>query len=136
MKNYFLSALLVLLAMPFVWGQPVGNSQPTEKLEEIASSNLERYDTWNALDYFKQVRERKPEDVKANYDVAYTYFLLRDYASAEQEFQQLIELDKENFMPMASWYYAQSLKLAENTANVFPLLKASKANTMVKKLSA
>jgi len=127
MKNYFLSALLVLLAMPFVWGQPVGNSQPTEKLEEIASSNLERYDTWNALDYFKQVRERKPEDVKANYDVAYTYFLLRDYASAEKEFQQLIELDKENFMPMAGWYYAQSLKLAGKYSECIPAFESFKS---------
>ncbi len=110
MKNCLLIAVAFMLAMSHNWAQPpVG--QPTEKLETLASDNLGKNDTWNALDLYMKVYDRKPNDAKAIYDVAYTYFMLRDYPDAEAWFLKVLNADKEGIFKLSRWYYAYSLKL-------------------------
>jgi len=110
MKNIFLIALSLILSLSHNWAQPpVG--QPTEKLEGLASDNLEKYDTWNALELYMKVYDRKPTDSKAIYDVAYTYFLLRDYPDAEEWFKKVLDADAEGIFKIAHWFLAYSMKL-------------------------
>jgi tetratricopeptide (TPR) repeat protein len=121
MKNCLLLALVFLLALPSSWAQPTGGkNQPTEKLETIANDNLQKYDTWNALDFYKQVYERKADDPKAAYDVAYTYYLLRDYSSAEEWFKTTIDKDKDKSFTLARWFYAYNMKLNGKYAECIP----------------
>jgi len=110
MKNIFLSLLVILLVVTTNFAQPPAG-HPLEKIEMLAGDNLEKYDTWNALDLYKKVFDKKPDDAKAVYDVAYTYFLLRDYPDAEEWFKKLLDVDKDGIYKLSKWYYAYSLKL-------------------------
>jgi outer membrane protein OmpA-like peptidoglycan-associated protein/tetratricopeptide (TPR) repeat protein len=125
MKNCLLIALAFVLSLSYSWAQPpVG--QPTEKLETMAGDNLGKNDTWNALDLYMKVYDRKPNDPKATFDVAYTYFMLRDYADAETWFKKVLDTDKDGVYKLARWYYAYSMKLNGRYADCIPVYEQFK----------
>ena len=120
MKNCILIAFAFMLALTHNWAQPpVG--QPVEKLETLADENLGKNDTWNALDLYMKVYDKKPNDAKATYDVAFTYLMLRDYTDAEIWFKKVLDTDKEGIFKLARWYYAYSMKLNAKYAECIPV---------------
>jgi tetratricopeptide (TPR) repeat protein len=122
MKNCLLIALAFILALTHNWAQPpVG--QPVEKLETLADDNRDKNDTWNALDLYMKVYDKKPNDAKATFDVANTYFMLRDYTDAESWFKKVLDTDKEGIFKLARWYYAYSMKLNAKYADCIPVFE-------------
>lgn len=110
MKNCLLITLSIFFVLSHNWAQPPV-SQTTEKLEVLASDNIEKYDTWNALELYMKIYERKKDDPKSTYDVAFTYFLLRDYKYSEEWFKKVLDIDNESLFKISLWYYAYSMKL-------------------------
>lgn len=126
MRNCILITLILCFCLSQAWAQPV-NTQPTEKLEDMGKETIGKYNTWEALDLFQKVYDRKPNDPQATFDVAFTYFLLRDYTDAEEWFKKLIDVDKEGMYKMSHWYYGLCLKMNGKYAECIPVFEAFKS---------
>ena len=127
MRNCILITLILCLGLSQAWAQPV-TTQPTEKLEEMGKETIGKYNTWEALDLFKKVYERKQGDPQATFDVAFTYYLLRDYAEAEEWFKKLLDADKDGMYKMTNWYLGLTMKMNGKYAECIPVFEKFKSS--------
>jgi hypothetical protein len=89
MTRYFV--ILFTILIPFFSIAQEQNDPRSEKLKKlrprkkmkIAGKLYEKGSYFNALTYYSEVYEKKPENIKALEKAAYINYLLRDYNKAE-----------------------------------------------------
>ncbi|MFN0275054.1 MAG: OmpA family protein [Chitinophagales bacterium] len=64
---------------------------------------------YNAIDVYLQDYQENPDNY-SGYQLAYTYFLARDYKNAEAWFKKMVEKAQADY-PKSQFYYAMSLKM-------------------------
>jgi len=84
--------------------------RPRKKMK-LANKLYEKGSYFNALTYYQEVYEKKPENVKALEKTANINYVLRDYNKAEELYKKLIDHEKGlSSFPNSRYMYALMLK--------------------------
>jgi outer membrane protein OmpA-like peptidoglycan-associated protein len=117
MTRYFV--ILFTILIPFFSIAQEQNDPRSEKLKKlrprkkmkIAGKLYEKGSYFNALTYYSEVYEKKPENIKALEKAAYINYLLRDYNKAEDLYKKLLDNEKGfSKFPNTRYMYALMLK--------------------------
>lgn len=76
------------------------------KLKKVATVALKRGDLYSAIDFSELYLSKRPEDIKAKYQLAMMYFQSRNFEKARPAFKSIYESDSLSF-PLSKFYYAK-----------------------------
>jgi outer membrane protein OmpA-like peptidoglycan-associated protein/tetratricopeptide (TPR) repeat protein len=86
----------------------IENLSPRKKYK-LAKKLEKRGSNYNALDYYEQFHEKKPEKDKAIAKLANLNFEMRDYKAAQKWYELLLETNPDKY-PLTNFYYGLTLK--------------------------
>lgn len=125
MKKIVLAVLLLLQVSAVVLAQP---QQTAKELHETAKTFMRQGDYDNALLVIKRAVEKDPDNLEILKDLAFIYFLKRDYANAMQTGKLIIDrpdVDVQSFQILGLTYkaiaeYKECRKLYKKALVKFP----------------
>lgn len=117
MKKYIVAILSLIVYANISFAQTAppdaldGNGKKVKVNRQIMlADELQRSGSYyNAIDIYLQEFQKDP-DMYTGYNLAYTYFLARDYKNSETWFQKVVAGGIADY-PKAQYYYALSLKM-------------------------
>lgn len=86
----------------------IENLSPRKKYK-LAKKLEKRGSNYNAVEYYEQYNEKKPEKDKAIAKLADLNFEMRDYKAAKKWYESLLETAPDKY-PLANYYYGLTLK--------------------------
>jgi outer membrane protein OmpA-like peptidoglycan-associated protein/tetratricopeptide (TPR) repeat protein len=113
--------LIFVVALIFVtqqaFAQPVGNRPTAEMKHTIGDQQADKKDAYTALEWFMSAYEHDNTDADAVSKIANTYEALRDYKSAADWWQKLVDLDKDHHYPLSRYQHAHAMKMTGDYDN-------------------
>jgi tetratricopeptide (TPR) repeat protein len=122
------SLLLYAVAFMFVaqqaFAQPIGNKPTPEMKHDIGDQQADKKDAYTALEWYISAYEHDNTDASAVYKIASTHESLRDYKSASEWYQKLVDLDKDHNYPLSRYQHANAMKMTGDYVNCITEFKA------------
>ncbi len=122
------SLLLFAVAFMFVaqqaFAQPIGNKPTPEMKHDIGDQQADKKDAYTALEWYVSAYEHDNTDASAVYKIASTHEALRDYKSAAEWYQKLVDLDKDHNYPLSRYQHANAMKMTGDYSNCITEFKA------------
>jgi outer membrane protein OmpA-like peptidoglycan-associated protein/tetratricopeptide (TPR) repeat protein len=122
------SLLLFAVAFMFVaqqaFAQPIGNKPTPEMKHDIGDQQADKKDAYTALEWYISAYEHDNTDAAAVYKIASTHEALRDYKSAAEWYQKLVDLDKDHHYPLSRYQHANAMKMTGDYTNCITEFKA------------
>lgn len=123
-----LNNILLIIACLFVgqaaYAQPTSNNLTSEMKEQIGDEERNKKNTYTALEWYERAYEANEKDGAAIYKIASTHELLRDYKSAAEWYQKLVDLNQNNDYPLSRYQHALVLKMTGDYDNCIPGFEA------------
>ena len=121
--NNILFALAFLFVASQAFAQPTGNKVTPEMKSQIGDQQSDKKDTYTALEWYVQAYEHDKSNAVAVYKIASTHEALRDYKSAAEWYQKLVDLKEDGKYPLSRYQHANALKMTGDYANCIPAFK-------------
>jgi tetratricopeptide (TPR) repeat protein len=123
-----LNNILLVIACLFVgqaaYAQPTNNNLTSEVKEQIGDEERNKKNTYTALEWYLRAYEANEDDGAAIYKIASTHELLRDYKSAAEWYQKLVDLDQKDDFPLSRYQHALVMKMTGDYDNCVPGFEA------------
>ncbi|MFT5645646.1 MAG: outer membrane protein OmpA-like peptidoglycan-associated protein [Aureispira sp.] len=122
--NNILLIVACLLVGNLAYAQPTTNNLTPEMKEQIGDEERNKKNTFTALDWYIRAYEANEKDGAAIYKIASTHEMLRDYASAAEWYQKLVDLDQSADYPLSRYQHALVTKMTGDYDNCIPGFEA------------
>lgn len=119
LNNIFFAIAFLSIAQ-FAFAQPIGNQVTPEMKHKIGDQQAGKKDAYTALEWYLEAYDHNNKDEVAVYKVASTYEALRDYKSAAEWYQKLVDLDKKHHYPLSRYQHANAMKMTGDYDNCVP----------------
>lgn len=122
--NNILLIVACLLVGQMAYAQPIGNRLTPDMQEKIGDDERNKKNTYTALEWYERVYEADPKDGAAVYKIASTHELLRDYKSASEWYQKLVDLNQNGDYPLSRYQHALVTKMTGDYDKCIPEFEA------------
>ena len=109
--NNILLIIACLLVGQLAYAQPTTNNLTSEMKEQIGDEERNKKNTYTALEWYERAYEANEKDGAAIYKIASTHEMLRDYKSAAEWYQKLVDLDQKEDYPLSRYQHALVTKM-------------------------
>lgn len=115
--NIILFSIALLFVVQQAFAQPTGGQVTPEMKHKIGDQQVGKKDAYTALEWYLDAYEHNKKDEVAVYKIATTYEALRDYKSAVEWYQKLVDLDKAKNYPLSDYQHGNALKMTGDYDN-------------------
>ncbi len=122
--NNILLIIACLLVGQLAYAQPTTNNLTSEMKEQIGDEERNKKNTYTALEWYERAYEANEKDGAAIYKIASTHEMLRDYKSAAEWYQKLVDLDQKEDYPLSRYQHALVTKMTGDYDKSIPIFEA------------
>ncbi|BDS11739.1 OmpA family protein [Aureispira anguillae] len=123
-----LNNILILITFLFIghsaYAQPVSNNLSKDTKEKIGDEEFNKKNTYTALEWYMNAYSHNNKDGAAIYKIASTHEMLRDYKSAAEWYQKLVDLNEKANYPLSRYQHARTMKMTGDYDNCIPEFEA------------
>lgn len=113
-----LNNILILITFLFIghsaFAQPVSGRLSKDTKEKIGDEEFNKKNTYTALEWYMNAYSHNNKDGNAIYKIASTHEALRDYKSAAEWYQKLVDLNEKANYPLSRYQHARTMKMTGN----------------------
>ena len=106
---------------------PKQEKYKAKKFIKIAAKKMKKGNVYGASDLYEEILYYEPENVIVMYNLAHSYYIARDYKSAEKWFKKAMELDPVSY-PLAQYMYALMMKMNGRYEEAMPVFESFRKN--------
>jgi tetratricopeptide (TPR) repeat protein len=117
LNRIFLGVLALMFLLEQAYAQPIGNKPTLEMKHDIGDQQSDKKDAYTALEWYISAYDHDNTDASAVYKIASTHEALRDYKSAAEWYQKLVDLDKDHNYPLSRYQHANAMKMTGDYQN-------------------